>query len=159
MFRPNLQNEDHRQAWALLQAVPEGQKSAFLVKAILNSARQDTLESTLRRILREELQTVPSQPVQQPEEAIPPEMLGFCVRLKRYGIRKKVYRDSIWCRVLLPEKSPRNWRIKSEWNLRIGCSAENFRRWSVPISTPNASTTILCGTLFPWKTGKSTAAI
>ena len=77
MFRPNLQNEDHRQAWALLQAVPEGQKSAFLVKAILNSARQDTLESTLRRILREELQTVPSQPVQQPEEAIPPEMLGF----------------------------------------------------------------------------------
>ena len=70
MFRPNLQNEDHRQAWALLQAVPEGQKSVFLVKAILNSARQDTLESTLRRILREELQTVPSKPVQQPEEAI-----------------------------------------------------------------------------------------
>ena len=77
MFRPNLQNEDHRRAWALLQAVPEGQKSAFLVKAILDSARQDALESTLRRILREELQAVPSQPVQQPEETIPPEMLGF----------------------------------------------------------------------------------
>ena len=77
MFRPNLQNEDHRRAWALLQAVPEGQKSAFLVKVILGSARQDALESTLRRILREELQAVPSQPVQQPEEAIPPEMLGF----------------------------------------------------------------------------------
>ena len=45
MFRPNLQNEDHRRAWALLQAVPEGQKSAFLVKAILDSARQDALES------------------------------------------------------------------------------------------------------------------
>ena len=53
MFRPNLQNEDHRRAWALLQAVPEGQKSAFLVKAILDSARQDALESTLRRILRD----------------------------------------------------------------------------------------------------------
>ena len=39
--------------------------------------RQDALESTLRRILREELQAVPSQPVQQPEETIPPEMLGF----------------------------------------------------------------------------------
>ena len=77
MFRPNLQNEEHRQAWALLQAVPEGQKSAFLVKAILDSARQDVLESTLRRILREELQAVPSQPVQQPEEAIPQEMIGF----------------------------------------------------------------------------------
>ena len=79
MFRPNLQNEDHRRAWALLQAVPEGQKSAFLflVKVILGSARQDALESTLRRILREELQAAPSQPVRQPEEAIPPEMLGF----------------------------------------------------------------------------------
>ena len=73
MFRPNLQNEEHRRAWEILQAVPEGQKSAFLVKAILNSARQDALESTLRRILREELQAVPSQPVQQPEETIPPE--------------------------------------------------------------------------------------
>ena len=31
----------------------------------------------LRRILREELQAVPSQPVQQPEETIPPERLGF----------------------------------------------------------------------------------
>ena len=60
MFRPNLQNEDHRRAWALLQAVPEGQKSAFLVKAILDSTRQDALESTLRRILREELQAVPT---------------------------------------------------------------------------------------------------
>ena len=77
MFRPNLQNEDHRQAWVLLQAVPEGQKSAFLVKAILDSTRQDALESALRRILREELQAVPSQSVRQPEETIPPEMLGF----------------------------------------------------------------------------------
>lgn len=77
MFRPNLQNEDHRRAWALLQAVPEGQKSAFLVKAILATEQQRELEATLRRILREELQAVPSQPVRQPEETIPPEMLGF----------------------------------------------------------------------------------
>lgn len=77
MFRPNLQNEDHRRAWALLQAVPEGQKSAFLVRAILATEQQRELEATLRRILREELQAAPSQPVRQPEEAIPPEMLGF----------------------------------------------------------------------------------
>ena len=76
-FRPSLQNADHRQAWALLQAVPEGGKSAFLMKAILDSARQETLEATLRRVLREELKTVPSQPVRQPEEAIPQEMMGF----------------------------------------------------------------------------------
>ena len=77
MFRPNLQNEEHRKAWALLQAVPEGQKSAFLVKAILATEQQRELEATLRRILREELQAVPSQSVRQPEETIPPEMMGF----------------------------------------------------------------------------------
>ena len=77
MFRPNLQNEDHRKAWEILQAVPEGQKSAFLVRAILATEQQRELEATLRRVLREELQAVPSQPVKQPEEAIPQEMMGF----------------------------------------------------------------------------------
>ena len=76
-FRPNLQNEEHRKAWEALQTVPEGQRSAFLVRAILESAQKETLETTLRRVLREELQSVPSQPVQQPEEAIPSEMMGF----------------------------------------------------------------------------------
>ena len=32
-FRPNLQNERHRRAWEILQAVPDGQKNAFLVQA------------------------------------------------------------------------------------------------------------------------------
>ena len=77
MFRPNLQNEEHRRAWEILQAVPEGQKSAFLVRAILATEQQEELEATLRRVLREELKAVPSQQVQPPEEAIPQNMLGF----------------------------------------------------------------------------------
>lgn len=76
-FRPNLQNEEHRRAWEILQAVPEGQKSAFLVQAILESARKNTLETTIRRIIREELRETHFRPVQQPEEAIPQEILGF----------------------------------------------------------------------------------
>ena len=76
-FRPNLQDEEHRLAWDTLQAVPEGRRSAFLVRAILQSVRQETLEDTLRRVLREERQTVSSQPVQQPQETIPEQMLGF----------------------------------------------------------------------------------
>lgn len=52
-------------------------KNAFLVQAILEHEEKEALESTLRRVLREELQSVPSQPVQQPEEAIPLEMMGF----------------------------------------------------------------------------------
>ena len=83
MFRPNLQNEDHCRAWEILQAVPEGQKNAFLVRAILESTQQDVLEATLRRILREELKAVPSQPIPQQEEAIPKEMMGFLGSLLR----------------------------------------------------------------------------
>lgn len=77
MFRPNLQNGDHRRAWEILQSVPERQKSAFLVQAILENARKNELETVLRRILREELKAVHSQPVQQQEEAIPQQMMGF----------------------------------------------------------------------------------
>ena len=40
MFRPNLQNEEHRRAWEILQTVPEGQKNAFLVQVILENASE-----------------------------------------------------------------------------------------------------------------------
>ena len=63
MFRPNLQNEEHRRAWEILQAVPEGQKNAFLVQVILENAQREELETILRRVLQEELKAVPSQPV------------------------------------------------------------------------------------------------
>ena len=77
MFRPNLQNKDHQKAWEILQGVPEGQKSAFVVQAILETARREELEMTLRRILREELQAAHCKPVPQQEEAIPQEMMRF----------------------------------------------------------------------------------
>ena len=60
-----------------MQSVPEGQKSAFLVRAILATEQQRELEATLRRVLREELQSVRSQPMEQPEVSIPQEMMGF----------------------------------------------------------------------------------
>lgn len=77
MFRPNLRNEDHRRAWAILQTVPEGQKSTFLVQAILESKRTNVLEATLRQVLREELKALPSRPAIQKEETIPEQMMGF----------------------------------------------------------------------------------
>ena len=77
MFRPNLQNEEHRRAWEILQTVPEGQKNAFLVRVILENAQREELETILRRVLREELQSVRSQPMEQPEVSIPQEMMGF----------------------------------------------------------------------------------
>ena len=76
-FRPNLRNEEHSKAWEILQGVPEGQRNAFLVRVILENEQKKELENILRRVLREELKAVPSQPVPQQEEAIPQEMMGF----------------------------------------------------------------------------------
>lgn len=78
MFRPNLRNEDHRPGRGRSAGpVPEGQKSTFLVQAILESERKNVLETTLRRVLREELKALPSQPAVQQEKAIPEQMMGF----------------------------------------------------------------------------------
>lgn len=89
MFRPNLQNEEHRRAWEILQTVPEGQKNAFLVQVILENAQREELETILRRVLREELKAVPSQPIPQQEEAIPKEMMGFLGSLLREEFHKR----------------------------------------------------------------------
>ena len=57
--------------------MPEGQKSTFLVQAILESERTNVLEITLRRVLREELKAVPSRHAAQQEKTIPEQMMGF----------------------------------------------------------------------------------
>ena len=49
----------------------------LLVQAILESERKNVLETTLRRVLREELKALPSQPAVQQEKAIPEQMMGF----------------------------------------------------------------------------------
>ena len=76
MFRPNLRNSEHRKAWEILQNVPEGQKNAFLVQAVLGTVQKEELERLLRRIIREEIQTVPVSAASR-EEVIPQEMMGF----------------------------------------------------------------------------------
>ena len=76
MFRPNLRNSEHRKAWEILQNVPEGQKNAFLVQAVLGTVQKEELERLLRRVIREEIQAVPVSAVSQ-EDKIPQEMMGF----------------------------------------------------------------------------------
>ena len=77
LFRPNMQNEDHRRVWRLLQEVPEGQKSAFIVRAILQMEQENQLETMLRRVLREEKVTVSEQTDSSQETGLPDGMLGF----------------------------------------------------------------------------------
>ena len=80
-FRPNLKRASHREAWELLKAVPMREKSDFVVQAILENKRRESLENTLRRVLREGLKAVPSRPVEQPEDAIPQGMMDFLAAL------------------------------------------------------------------------------
>lgn len=76
MFRPNLRNPEHRKAWEILQNVPEGQKNAFLVRAILGTVQKEELERLLRRVIREEIQAVPVSAASR-EDKIPQKMMGF----------------------------------------------------------------------------------
>ena len=80
VFRPNLSDPQHRRAWALLQQTPSARRKEFLVQAILATEQTDRLEKSIRKVVREELQTasiattVPSPPS---DDAIPDSALNF----------------------------------------------------------------------------------
>ena len=80
VFRPNLSDPQHRRAWGLLQQMPSARRKELLVQAILATEQTDRLEKSIRKVVREELQTasiataVPSLP---PDDAIPDSALNF----------------------------------------------------------------------------------
>ena len=80
VFRPNLSDPQHRRAWALLQQMPSARRKECLVQAILAAEQTDRLEESIRKVVREELQTasitaaVPNLP---PDDAIPDAALSF----------------------------------------------------------------------------------
>ena len=80
VFRPNLNEPQHRRALALLQQVPPAKRKEFLVQSILAAEQTDRLEKSIRKVVREELQatsittSVSSQP---PANAIPDSALDF----------------------------------------------------------------------------------
>ena len=80
VFRPNLNEPQHRRAWVLLQQMPSARRKEFLVQAILTTEQTDRLEKSIRKVVREELQAVsitsavPSPP---PANAIPDTALDF----------------------------------------------------------------------------------
>ena len=80
VFRPNLNEPQHRRAWALLQQVPPAKRKEFLVQSILAAEQTNRLEESIRKVVRAELQaasittSVSSQP---PENAIPDYALDF----------------------------------------------------------------------------------
>ena len=79
-FRLNLDNPDHKKAWEILQSVPDGQKSSYLVQVILKDQENNQLEKSIRQAIREELAGVSisgsGESVSKKEE-IPSQMLDF----------------------------------------------------------------------------------
>lgn len=61
-FRPTLDDPEHKRAWEILQSVPNGQKNAFLVQTILQSADSENLIEKIRMVFREELKEVQISP-------------------------------------------------------------------------------------------------
>lgn len=83
-FRPNMDNPEHRQAWGILQSVPEGQKNQFVVSAILRSREGEYLERIVHQAVREEMQNaapLQKQDVLKVPEGIPDQMMGFLEQL------------------------------------------------------------------------------
>ena len=79
-FRPTLDDSEHKRAWEILQSVPNGQKNAFLVQAILQSADSENLIEKIRMVFREELKGVqisPEKNMGKQEDGIPSQMLDF----------------------------------------------------------------------------------
>ena len=80
VFRPNLNEPQHRRAWALLQQVPPAKRKEFLVQSILAAEQTDRLEKSIRKVMREELQAVnlaAAIPSQSPKDVIPDSALDF----------------------------------------------------------------------------------
>lgn len=76
-FRPNMDNPDHKQAWKLLQSVPNGKKNAYLVQAILQVDNREYLKQVIQETVREELGNSQIQHQEIQETDIPNQMLDF----------------------------------------------------------------------------------
>ena len=80
VFRPNLNEPQHRRAWELLQQMPSARRKEFLVQAILAAEQTDRLEESIRKVVLEELQVVNitgAVPSPLSENAIPYSALDF----------------------------------------------------------------------------------
>ena len=53
VFRPNLNEPQHRRAWELLQQMPSARRKEFLVQAILAAEQTDRLEKSIRKVVRD----------------------------------------------------------------------------------------------------------
>ena len=74
VFRPNLNDPQHRRAWELLQQMPSARRKE----------QTDRLEKSIRKVVREELQVVTltgAIPRTRATDIIPPSAINFLTSL------------------------------------------------------------------------------
>ena len=84
VFRPNLNDLQHRRAWVLLQQMPSARRKEFLVQSILAAEQTDRLEKSIRKVVREELQVATltgAIPRTRARDIIPPSAINFLASL------------------------------------------------------------------------------
>ena len=84
VFRPNLNDPQHRRAWELLQQMPSARRKEFLVQSILAAEQTDRLENSIRKVVREELQVATltgAIPRTRATDIIPPSAISFLASL------------------------------------------------------------------------------
>ena len=84
VFRPNLNDPQHRRAWELLQQMPSARRKEFLVQSILAAEQTDRLEKSIRKVVREELQVATLTGAisrTRATDIIPPSAINFLASL------------------------------------------------------------------------------
>ena len=87
----NMASPLQREAWKRLCAIPAGQRTDAVCRAVCKMYEQDRLAETLRAVIREELRDVElisrTEKTEQPQEAggIGGDVLGFLLALQNDG--------------------------------------------------------------------------
>ena len=96
-FRPNLKNPEHQRAWEKFQSVPEGQKSQYLVQAILEKEDRKWLEEVIQKTIKESVRelnicggaeqsgtcgTTEQSTMKPSSEEIPDQMMDFLSQME-----------------------------------------------------------------------------
>ena len=87
-FRPNLKNPEHQRAWEKFQSVPEGQKSQYLVQAILEKEDRKWLEEVIQKTIKESVRelgicgTTEQSTTKLSSEEIPDQMMDFLSQME-----------------------------------------------------------------------------
>ena len=82
----NLENPMHKAVWEMMAAIPAGYRTEFVCRAILAQKEQETLKTTLREVIQEELKyvSISAETKQEPQDD-DDAVLGFLRALQEGG--------------------------------------------------------------------------